>query len=376
MKKNPFYLKEIPVDAPFCDREKELADLISYARSNSNVVLFSPRRYGKTSLTKRVQNNLKSDGTLTAYCDLFGVTSVEEIAGRIAKSIYAITQKNEGMFKKAINFITSFRPILSPSPEGGISVSVQAAFKTNGLQILEDTMESLERFIDDVALPVHIAFDEFQEIVEVDNSIGIEGVFRQYIQKIQCSFFFIGSRRRILLDIFNDRKRPFFQSALNYELKPLPDKDLIFFITSQFKNAGKHINEANASKICHLVSNHPYYMQKFCFFLYEEIDKQVTQKDIVETNAVVTESERVVFESILQGLTRKQIVMLSALAKKPTPKVYSASYMAQYNLGSTGGIQQSLNALSKHDLIEKNYRTGIWSIVDPIFKNWLIEMSL
>ena len=54
MKRNPFYLKEMPVDAPFCDREKELADLISYATSNSNVVLFSPRRYGKTSLTKRV----------------------------------------------------------------------------------------------------------------------------------------------------------------------------------------------------------------------------------------------------------------------------------------------------------------------------------
>ncbi|MBU4185317.1 MAG: hypothetical protein KKI12_06155 [Proteobacteria bacterium] len=50
--------------------------------------------------------------------------------------------------------------------------------------------------------------------------------------------------------------------------------------------------------------------------------------------------------------------------------------MAQHNLGSTGGIQQSLDTLSRHDLIEKNYRTGVWSIVDPIFKNWLIEMSL
>jgi hypothetical protein len=376
MKRNPFYLKEMPVDAPFCDREKELADLISYAKSNSNVVLFSPRRYGKTSLTKRVQESLKSDGTLTAYCDLFGVTSVEEIAGRIAKSIYAVTKKKERMFQKAINFITSFRPVLSPSPEGGISVSVQTSFKTDGLRILEDTMDSLERFIDDVALPVHVAFDEFQEIAEVDNSIGIEGILRQYIQKIQCSFFFIGSRRRILLDIFNDRKRPFFQSAFNYELKPLPEKDLIPFITSQFKRAGKYINEENASKICQLVSNHPYYMQKFCFFLYEEIQKKVIQQDIVRTSALVMESERVVFESILQGLTTKQIVMLSALAKEPTAKVYSASYMARHNLGSTGGIQQSIGTLSKRDLIEKNDKTGVWFVVDPIFENWLIEMSL
>ena len=181
------------------------------------------------------------------------------------------------MFQKAIGFITSFRPVLSPSPEGGISVSVQTAFKTDGLKILEDTMESLEKFIIDVALPVHVAFDEFQEIAEVHNSIGIEGILRQYIQKIQCSFFFIGSRRRILLDIFNDRKRPFFQSSLNYELKPLPHKDMVLFITSEFKKAGKYINEEDASEICRLVSNHPYYMQKFCFFLYEEIDREVNR---------------------------------------------------------------------------------------------------
>lgn len=376
MKKNPFYLKEIPVDAPFCDREKELADLISYAKSNANVVLFSPRRYGKTSLIRRVQHSLNFHGTLTAYCDLFGVTSVEEIAGRIAKSIYTITQKNESLFQKAINFITSFRPVLAPSPEGGISVSVQTAFKTDGIRILEETMNSLTRFVDDLDLNVHIAFDEFQELTEVYNSIGIESVLRQYIQRIQCAFSFIGSRRRILLDIFNDRKRPFFQSALNYELNPLPYTDLIPFIISQFEVAGKRISEENAARISQLVSDHPYYMQKFCFFLYEEVDNEVTQKDIVAINQVVMESERIVFESILQGLTTKQITLLSALAGEPAAKVYSASYMTQHNLGSTGGIQQSLDRLSKKDLIEKNHETGVWTVVDPLFKNWLVSMSL
>ncbi|MCK4347079.1 MAG: hypothetical protein KAW47_00535, partial [Thermoplasmatales archaeon] len=211
---------------------------------------------------------------------------------------------------------------------------------------------------------------------EVHNSIGIEGILRQYIQKIQCSFFFIGSRRRILLDIFNDRKRPFFQSALNYELKTLPDKDLVSFTIAQFKKGGKHISEENTARISQLVSNHPYYMQKFCFFLYEEIDKEVAQKDIVAINQVVMESERIVFESILQGLTTKQIALLSALARESTAKVYSTSYMAQYNLGSTGGIQQSLNSLSKKDLIEKNHKTGAWAVVDPFFKKWLIAISL
>ncbi|MBW1940500.1 MAG: ATPase, partial [Deltaproteobacteria bacterium] len=118
MQKNPFTLKEIPADAAFCNREKEIFDLLKFAAGNTNILLYSPRRYGKTSLIKRVQNMLSADGTITAYCDLFGVTSVEEIAGKIAKSIYLITRRNENLFKKSIRFLTSFRPVLSPEPDG------------------------------------------------------------------------------------------------------------------------------------------------------------------------------------------------------------------------------------------------------------------
>lgn len=40
--KNPFYLQEIPVDAPFCNRLQELSELRSYAEAKANVVIFSP----------------------------------------------------------------------------------------------------------------------------------------------------------------------------------------------------------------------------------------------------------------------------------------------------------------------------------------------
>ena len=108
---NPFTLKEIPSGSAFCNRQKELKDLIAFASARENVLLYSPRRYGKTSLVKKVQGSLESDGAITAYCDLFGVSSIEDIAGRVARSIYAITRRDENLFQKAIRFLTSFRPI-------------------------------------------------------------------------------------------------------------------------------------------------------------------------------------------------------------------------------------------------------------------------
>ncbi|MBA7542888.1 hypothetical protein ES705_35213 [subsurface metagenome] len=64
---NPFVLGVIPPGAPFCNRSKELKKLTSYSESNANVVLYSPRRYGKTSLTKRVQSILADKGFIAIY---------------------------------------------------------------------------------------------------------------------------------------------------------------------------------------------------------------------------------------------------------------------------------------------------------------------
>ena len=66
---NLFVLGVIPPGAPFCNRSKELKELMSYSESNANVVLYSPRRYGKTSLTKRVQSILVDKGFIAIYID-------------------------------------------------------------------------------------------------------------------------------------------------------------------------------------------------------------------------------------------------------------------------------------------------------------------
>ena len=42
--RNPFTLGIVQKE-DFCDREKEIEDLLRYAKNGDNIVLFSPRRY-------------------------------------------------------------------------------------------------------------------------------------------------------------------------------------------------------------------------------------------------------------------------------------------------------------------------------------------
>jgi len=368
---NPFYLQEVPVDAPFCNRVREIKELQSYAEAGSNVVLFSSRRFGKTSLVKRIQKRLAEKGFVTIFADFFGVASVDDFAMRLAKAVFAVTHIKEPLWKKALKTIRSFRPVLKPDLEGGISLSVEpSSAGRSGLILLEETMDSLGDFISTIQGSVHVALDEFQEIVILKEALQIEGVMRSRIQQHKASYFFIGSRRRILLGIFNERQRPFFQTAINYPLKILPPDELAEFIFEQFRRGRRKCNKQLAVKLSSLVGYHPYYTQKLGFFIYE-LSEMVTEDLIIRGLEKLLLSEKPVFEAIIQGLSSHQRLLLQALAKEPIQKLLANAYIRNHRLGSVGGVQHSARQLEDLDIIEKDEETGFWRIVDPVFGLWL-----
>jgi uncharacterized protein len=365
---NPFKIKVVKNEKEFCDRQDEQEKLISYINNKTNVVLYAPRRFGKTSLVKRVHHKLSKQDIILIYVDFFGVTSHEDIATRTAKSIYSAIHQTESIFKKAIKIFRSFRPVVRPS-ESGISISVEQTIPNiSGIDLLSKTMEDLGKFIDRSPELINIVFDEFQEITRLKDA-QTEGILRRYIQEHDCSYFFLGSRRSILLQMFNDKKRPFYQSAFMVELKALPYEELAQFIQKQFSHSDKKCSIKLARQITDISHQHPYYSQKLAYCVYESSGKIITENDLTIGLNELIASEIALFEMLLQGLAPKQIALLKAIAKQPSCSVLSSEYMKQHNLKSIGGVQGAIKKLSDLDLIEKRY--NVWTVVDPILATWL-----
>jgi hypothetical protein len=369
LSQNPFSLGG--TDIPLCDRQKEMQSFIRHAQNGQNVLVYGSRRLGKTMLTREVQRHLAQKGFPVVFCDLFGVVSIEDISARICRSLFEVTHTHEPLYKRAIRALSTFRPTMRPSSDGmEFSFSVEKTSSDIGIDVLEQTFSDLASFLERSQENVHVVFDEFQEITEVEKGVQIQGVMRKYIQNMSASFFFVGSRKRILSQMFHDRSKPFFQSTFDYELGALPGNDCISYIMERFEFGGKTIKEREAETVCKLVSGNPYYMQKLSYILFDECEKTVDNDDYVyRAFESLLDAEKGYFVVNMDSLTARQKSVLKALANERTQNIYSQDYIKKHNLGSIGGIQQSVDTLSKNDLITKENKT--WKVIDPVMEEWL-----
>lgn len=84
---NPFIFGKIVTGESFVNREKEKLELSRSLLNGQVVFLISSRRYGKSSLLKKVSEKLVRGGARTAYIDLFKCSSIEQFVAQYAKSL-------------------------------------------------------------------------------------------------------------------------------------------------------------------------------------------------------------------------------------------------------------------------------------------------
>lgn len=366
---NPFRLA-IAHGSNFCNRTAEKELLCRNMRSGIHTVVYAPRRYGKSSLAAVVGDQL-TDMTCI-YVDLFSVTSPEDVAEKIYRGIVeTLGHKAADKTSLASRILASFKNLrlniefsqLTSLPEFSVSLG-----DTSAEIHLEHVISSLDHYCANNAIKVCLVLDEFQEICELKESKKIEALLRGGMQSaMQVSFLIMGSRRTILRDMFEDKKRPFYKSALVYQLPQIPFDEFAAFLVERYAVSGKVLSQADARDMVQYVSAYPYYVQKLAMLHFTMTDEQDA---LARAKQLLVEMEATDFEGIFLGLTNHQKRLLRAIAKQKPSTIYSQAFLAAYRLGSQGGVQTSLAKLKKMDLVESI--DTVWQVVDPVFEKWLI----
>jgi hypothetical protein len=370
--KNPFLISGYGGSEYFCDRREETDQLIRLIKNQVNVSLFAYRRLGKTGLIKHVHNQLKDDKEIVClYIDILGTTELNEFTNMLATSIYNDFPKNKTFGKKIINAIQSLRPNISFDEfTGSPSISFNMSSKTQN----EATLQQLFNFLNEQEIQITLTIDEFQQVLEYPEK-NTESILRTQMQKLEnIQFIFCGSNQKMMHEIFNSAKRPFFASCTPMNLGFIAQDEYSIFIRKMFKSANREIDQPTLDFICSWTMRHTFYTQYFCNFLfaskYKKIDLKIAQNIALE----ILDTHESTFFQYRNLLTTPQWKTLKAVAKEerllqPT----ATSFIQKYKLGTPSTVSRSIHALLEKEMILYNsaVEKPYYEVYDKFLLRWL-----
>ena len=137
---NPFNYISIAEGDNFYDRKEETKRIVDTLQGGNNMVLFAPRRYGKTSLVFRAMKQLEQSGISCVYLDLMPVYSLESFAELYLQALYR-KQTSFERFIQMVSALKNIRPKMTfdefGKPEFGIEFAETKASPATIADILD-----------------------------------------------------------------------------------------------------------------------------------------------------------------------------------------------------------------------------------------------
>src|ERR671922_792559 len=367
---NPFTFGDLALDEAFTDREEEVAELSSDMRNGQNVLLYAPRRYGKSSLVLKAAQEAMRRKVLVGYVDLMKTPTKERFAAALAKTLYADIASPIGhALEKAADLFRDLRvvPTMEVDPtDGSLRFSFQAGRRRADIdETIERLLEKLGELAAERKRRVVIVFDEFQEILALDNRFPnlLRAVFQA---QPEVSHVYLGSKRHILERIFNDKNEPFWRSAKQLEIGMIPPGTFAGFIRSRFEKSGKRITDEALERLLAATGGHPYGTQELAYFAWELAPPggEVTSLELDEALTRVLRSEHNHFAGLWDESPHPQRLLMLALAEEPTTGVYASAYHARHELPANPTLQIALAGLIKKEIIGRDGDGSYW-IIEP-----------
>ena len=366
---NPFrYSEPLPVEE-LLDRDAEADELLRRAEEGNNSRLVAPRRYGKTSLLRRVIHDAQAQGWATVYVDFFGVLTLADIAQRIERA-YA-----EQLDGRLASWFTGMRRMLHPTFRAGggpIPAGVEVALDPQAEPPLLDRLALPRRLHERHGTRTLVVFDEFQDVLMAQDRV--DAIIRSEIQHHgdAASYIFAGSHVGMMRELFADRRRAFYGQAAAVELAPLPADEVADYIGIRFEQTDRDVGVALGPLLA-LAQGHPQRTMLLAHALWEQtpsgaIATEDTWRATYERAMSQTREElRAVWTALPTGQRRA----ITAIAEN-TAALYASD---RSHGGSRGGsIRASVQALQDRGEIaaDPTAQTG-YRLTDPLLASWIVD---
>jgi len=367
MIKKPFHYGGTVGNQHFCNRTSEIKELKTDIDTGLNLLLYAPRRFGKTSL---VLHTLGQTEYQYIFLDFMSIVDehefINEYFNAISKSLGTTADKVVEFFKKILK--------IKPNISVDFDISGNSSFKLNFLHkensaVLKEVLELPYLYAKYHNKRVVVVFDEFQEVV----NLGIEDKLRAVLQHHEdmVSYIFLGSKKSIMTNLFFDRSKPFYKSVKHIPIDKIDSGHWQQYIKDGFETNGKKIESKQIEMILEVSKGFPYYTQQIASELFNMTEKEVDNVAVAKAVDSILEKEEDLFLNEWNHLSQYQKKALKFLIYFGGENIYQKEKMIEYNFTSSS-LKKAVEGLVAKDVIDT--KKNIFYLQDPLFELFLSRM--
>lgn len=338
-------------------RRDLIADLTERVTEHRVTALLGPRRYGKTSVLRRVAADVIHSGVAVVWVDFYEVVSMADIAARLddalarvpgrfrqlASKLAAAAEINLGVVKFELRSASDGRP--------------DPTIVTQGL--LDVLTKSAEEH------PTVVIFDEFAGISRIEGAAGLLRTKLQHHYQ-RLGIVFAGSEVSMMRMLFAEQAQPFYSQADLLEIGPLSNAEVVELVADGFIATDRDAGPL-PMLISRFTGGHPQRTMQMADAAWRLVAPGGTATDATWADAVdnVRGSNADGNERLYSSLQPGEKAVLRALASGGS--IFGAA-AAILDL-ATGTAQHARKTLTdRGHLIQVD---GAYAIVDPVFADWV-----
>lgn len=373
---NPFHYGSPVSGDAFADRRRELDALTRRMLDGENVILLSPRRYGKTSLLRRAMESVRRRGGRTGYASLVKASNRREVAEALLGAVLTgpagwLTRRRSEL--GGLLGGLSVQPSITFHPSGALQVTFSASSPHVAWErVLEDSMRILVKVAR--SHPTSLVIDEFQRVAEIDS--GLPGVFKAIADELSAvSLVFAGSKLHVMRELSSGPGAPLLGMGERISLDVVPEHEMVAFLCKRAAAGRKTLAEATALGIFRRVDGVPNDVQKLAYAAFAAARTAINEEAVTAGFGEIVALEVVDYVETLEGCSPAQQRVLKALARAPETHVYSADFLRAVDVSNANAVRKALDVLSRRELVRRGADRE-WRVANPFFREWLKDPAM
>lgn len=368
---NPFVTKGYAGPDYFCDRVKETEQLVELTTNGNNMALISPRRVGKTDLIHHCfQQPAIRERYYTFHIDIYATSSLRDFVNVFGRAILEeLKPKGKAVWERFINILRSLRSEITYDVNNFPTWSLGLG----NIEYPETTLEEIFQYLGHADKPCMVAIDEFQQITQYADSPNVEATLRTYIQKcVNATFIFSGSKRHLMGKIFTSPSRPFYQSVMIMNLRPIPIEKYTEFAQQKFSAYGKTLEADVVEAVYGRFDAVTSCLQRTLnvLFLKTVPHGRCTVEMVDKAVEYILDMFDETYSDLFDKIAERQREVLLAIAREGKAKgITGKAFIKRYRLQTVSVVTAAVRGLLDKDFITED--KGTYMVYDPFFALWL-----